>query len=133
MATMRGSAWWMVVGAWAALVLLGVGWELWWAPLRPGGSWLVIKVLPLLAAAPGLWRGRPFAARPYPGGRRGAIYTAQWLSLLVWFYLCEGVVRGLSDPGRASRGLGWIEALLSLLLFGALVVALRGASARSAS
>ena len=32
-----------------ALLMLCLAWELWWAPLRPGGSWLVLKALPLLA------------------------------------------------------------------------------------
>ena len=31
-----------------ALILLGLAWELVLAPLRPGGSWMVLKVLPLL-------------------------------------------------------------------------------------
>lgn len=131
---MRSSAWWLIAVAWTALVTLCIGWELWWAPLRPGGSWLAVKALPLLAAAPGLWRGRPFAggvggAQRGPGG---VLYTAQWLSLLVWFYLCEGVVRGLTDPGAVSRLLGWAETALSLLLFAALAVALRGAEPREA-
>src|SRR5690606_28653235 len=30
------------------LIALGLAWELWLAPLRPGGSWLVLKVIPLL-------------------------------------------------------------------------------------
>ena len=35
------------------LVFLGVAWELFLAPIRPGGSWWVLKVLPLMAALPG--------------------------------------------------------------------------------
>jgi len=31
-----------------ALIILCLAWELWLAPLRPGGSSLVFKVLPLL-------------------------------------------------------------------------------------
>ena len=84
------------------LIALGMAWELWIAPLRPGGSWLVLKVIPLL-----------FAVR---GMRRGDRYTFQWMSLLVWLYFTEGVVRGASDSG-ASAVLGWIEALLSVALF----------------
>lgn len=31
-----------------ALIILCVAWELVLAPLRPGGSWMVLKVIPLL-------------------------------------------------------------------------------------
>ncbi|WP_341678499.1 DUF2069 domain-containing protein [Niveibacterium sp. SC-1] len=85
-----------------ALIALGMTWELWLAPVRPGGSWLVLKVIPLL-----------FAVR---GMRRGDRYTFQWMSLLVWLYFTEGVVRGASDNG-ISAALGWIEAILSVALF----------------
>ena len=96
---------------WAALIALCLGWELVWAPLRPGGSWLALKVLPLLAAAPGMWRGR--------------LYTYQWMSMLVWFYLAEGVVRGITDPLAASRALAWGECALALMAFGLMAVTLR--------
>ena len=86
-----------------ALILLGTLWELWLAPLRPGGSLLVLKVVPLLPAVPGVLRGRAF--------------TFRWLSLLLWFYAAEGIERALTDAGAMSRGLGWIELLLSLGLF----------------
>src|SRR4051794_1984022 len=36
---------WVAVGSLLALIVLGLAWELWLAPLRPGGSWLVLKVL----------------------------------------------------------------------------------------
>lgn len=93
-------------GAWYALlglIVLGVAWELWLAPLRPGGSLLALKVVPLLFALPGVWRGRR--------------YTFMWLSLLLWFYAAEGIERGLTDPAAASRALGWLELALALLLF----------------
>lgn len=35
-------------GSLMALIFLCLGWELWWTPLRPGGSLLVLKALPLL-------------------------------------------------------------------------------------
>ena len=38
------------------LIVLCVLWELVLAPLRPGGSWMVIKALPLLAPLPGTLR-----------------------------------------------------------------------------
>ena len=46
-----------------ALIALGLAWELWLAPLRPGGSWLALKVLPLLLPLPGLLRLRMFTYR----------------------------------------------------------------------
>jgi uncharacterized membrane protein len=85
-----------------ALVLLCLAWELWLAPLRPGGSWLVLKVLPLLLPLRGILAGRR--------------YTYQWASLFIWFYFTEGVVRAWSDTGTA-RQLAWLEILLSLAFF----------------
>ena len=79
------------------LIVLGLAWELWLAPLRPGGSWWVIKILPLLPALPGLLRNR--------------MYTYRWLSLLVWLYFTEGVVRATSESGL-SAGLALLQALL---------------------
>jgi uncharacterized membrane protein len=86
-----------------ALMLLAVAWELWLAPLRPGGSWLVLKVLPLALCLFGVLRGR----------RR----TYQALSLLVWLYFAEGVVRSTSDPGAASARLAVVEIVLCVVLF----------------
>ena len=62
-----------------ALIALGLAWELWLAPLKPGGSWLVLKVLPLLA--------------PLFGVLRGKRYTYQWSTLLIWLYVAEGATR----------------------------------------
>ncbi len=84
-----------------ALILLCLGWELWWAPLRPGGSWLVLKALPLL------W--------PLFGVLHARRYTHQWLSLLAFAYFIEGAVRAMSDAG-ASRWLALFEAGLALVL-----------------
>jgi uncharacterized membrane protein len=89
-----------------ALIALGAGWELWWAPLRPGGSTLVVKVLPLCLAIAGLLRHR--------------LYTYRWLSLLVWLYVAEGAVRLWSDGSATSRYLAWGELLLAVALFAAL-------------
>jgi uncharacterized membrane protein len=94
-----------------ALVVLGAGWELWWAPLRPGGSTLVIKVLPLCIGIAGLLRHR--------------LYTYRWLSLLVWAYVAEGAVRLWSDTSLAGRALAWGELLLAVALFAALTVYIR--------
>ena len=85
-----------------ALIVLGLGWELWWAPLRPGGSWLMLKVLPLLFPVFGIFRGKR--------------YTYQWASMFVLFYFTEGVVRAWSDRGlSASLALG--EVVLSVVFF----------------
>ncbi len=92
------------VAATLGLIVLGLGWELWWAPLRPGGTWWAIKVLPLAAALPGLLRFR--------------MHTYRWLTLLVWLYFIEGVVRASSERAPAT----WLaagEIALVLVLFAA--------------
>lgn len=89
-----------------ALIALCIAWELWLAPLRPGGSWLVLKALPLLAPLFGILRGRR--------------YTYQWASMLSLAYFVEGVVRAGSDPGL-SRGLALLEIVLSVAFFAAAV------------
>jgi uncharacterized membrane protein len=112
----------IVVAAVAALVVLCVAWELWLAPLKPGGSLMVLKVLPLAAVLPSLVRGR--------------VRAFQWWSMLILVYLCEGIVRGMSDPDATSRLLGWVEAALaSVAWFGILatVKAARTAASRPAA
>ncbi len=95
----------------SALIFLCVAWELWLAPLRPGGSWLVLKVIPLLLPLFGILNGRR--------------YTYKWSSLLVWLYVAEGAVRAWSDPSPEMRTLAVIEVALSLAFFGAIVAYLR--------
>lgn len=85
-----------------ALIALGLLMELWLSPIRPGGSWLALKVIPLALCVSGVWQGRR--------------YTFQALSLLVWLYFAEGIVRATSDRGP-SVWLGGIEAVLALALF----------------
>jgi uncharacterized membrane protein len=70
----------------ATLALLEICWELWLAPLRPGGSWLALKALPLVV----LW----------PGVARSRIRALQWALLLLPWYFAEGVVRAFSEIGR---------------------------------
>lgn len=84
-----------------ALIVLCVLWEGWLAPLRPGGSWMILKALPLMAALFGVLRGRR--------------YTYQWLSMLILLYFTEGVVRAF-DPGLTGV-LAMIEAVLATALF----------------
>ena len=95
---------WLAVASLLALIGLGLAWELWLAPLRPGGSWWAIKVVPLVFPLAGLLRRR--------------MYTYRWLSLLVWVYFVEGVVRATSERGPAVP-LAIAEIVLSLVLFGA--------------
>ena len=85
-----------------ALIALGLAWELWLAPT--GSGTLALKVLPLLIPLIGLWRNR--------------MYTYRWVSLMVWLYFTEGVVRATSDRG-AGVPLAIIEVVLCLLLFAA--------------
>jgi len=97
-----------------ALIALCLAWELWLAPLRPGGSWLVLKVLPLLA--------------PLFGILRRKLYTYQWASMLILAYYTEGVVRGYTEAGLPAV-VARVEIALSLLFFLSVVAYVR-ASAR---
>jgi uncharacterized membrane protein len=100
----------VAVGSLLGLIVLGLAWELWLAPIRPGGSWLALKVLPLCIPLAGLLKHR--------------MYTYRWLSLMVWLYFTEGVVRAWGDrfPGNL---LALLQTLLCLLLFVACTVHIR--------
>lgn len=93
---------WTSAASLIALIALCVAWELWLAPLRPGGSWLVLKVLPLLL--------------PLRGVLKRNLYTLQWASMLILLYFAEGVVRGMTDA-MPSAALGWVETALSVLFY----------------
>ena len=93
-----------------ALILLCLAWELWLAPLRPHGSWLVLKTLPLLLPLFGILNGRRKAY--------------QWLSLLIWLYAMEGSLRLFVETGPAQL-LAGAELALSLSLFASLALFLR--------
>ncbi len=110
---------WLAVGSLLGLIVLSLAWELWLAPLRPGGSWLALKALPLAFPLAGLLKRR--------------MYTYRWVSLVVWLYFTEGVVRAWSDAGT-GRWLALAEVALCLLLFTAcaLHVRLRQRHARAA-
>jgi uncharacterized membrane protein len=110
------TAWLAACAAWIGLVLLGVAWELWLAPLRPGGSWLVLKVVPLLFPLRGLLHGRR--------------YTFKWSSLLVWAYVVEGSLRAFSDPGPSAR-LAFLEFALAAAFFAAAIAYLRATKPRA--
>ena len=45
------------------------------------------------------------------------MYTYRWVSLMVWLYFTEGVVRAWSDTQPMGRVLAGIEIVLCLLLF----------------
>lgn len=89
------------------LIVLCLGWEIFWAPLRVGGSLLFLKTLPLLLPVFGILRGRR--------------YTYQWSGMLILFYFTEGTVRAWSESGL-SRWLAVSEVLLSLIFFASVIV-----------
>lgn len=86
-----------------ALIALCVLWETVLAPLRPGGSLLFLKALPL--------------AFPLRGILRGNLYTYQWASMLILLYVMEGAVRVMSDPMPWSAVLAGVELFLSMVFF----------------
>lgn len=88
------------------LIFLCLAWELRLAPIQPGGSWLVLKCMPLLAPLFGILNGRR--------------YTYQWASMLILLYFTEGIVRATTDSGT-GQWLAVLETLLSLIFFGATV------------
>ena len=87
-----------------ALILLCIAWEMWLAPLRPGGSLMALKALPL--------------ALPLAGVAAGKRYTYQWASMLVLAYFTEGVVRAWAERGT-SQVLAALEIVLSIVFFAA--------------
>lgn len=106
----RSGAWLGAVASLVALIALCVAWELFLAPVRAGGSWLVLKAVPLLV--------------PLFGVLHGKRYTFQWTTLLVWIYFAEGVVRAWSDAGLSAR-LAAVEVALSVAYFACAVAFLR--------
>ena len=96
----------LATGLLVALILLCLSWELWLAPLRPGGSYLALKALPLIFPLMGI----------VAGNRR----TYQWSSMFVLAYFAEGVVRAWSERG-VSQALAAAEIGLSAAFFAAVV------------
>jgi uncharacterized membrane protein len=102
-----------------ALIFLCLFWELWWAPIRPGGSWLAAKAFPLLLPLQGILHGRR--------------YSYQVSSLLALLYLLEGNVRASSDSGLSQK-LELLETWLALIFFASVVAYARlGGRRRQAS
>jgi uncharacterized membrane protein len=94
-------AWLVAAAAWIGLTVLAAAWELSLAPLRPGGSWVALKALPLVVALPGVVRART--------------YTLQAATLLVQLYLLEGLVRVFEPP--PVRWLAAAEIALATVFF----------------
>jgi len=67
------------------MILFGFLWEIKLYPLRDG-SLLWLKVLPLIPLLPGLIQGR--------------LRSLQWLTLIIWFFITEAIVRVTSDPAE---------------------------------
>jgi uncharacterized membrane protein len=96
----------LAAAALVALIALALAWELWLAPLRPGGSLLALKALPL--------------ALPLGGILAGRRYTYQWSCMLILAYFAEGATRAWAEAGLA-RQLAALEVVLSLGFFAAAV------------
>ena len=99
------------------LIALCIAWEAFAAPLRPGGSWLMLKALPLLL--------------PLFGVLRGKRYTYQWASMFMLIYFAEGAVRAWSDQGQ-SAALALGEVALSTIFFFAAIYYVRFTAAAAA-
>jgi uncharacterized membrane protein len=97
-------------GSLIGLLVLCLAWEMWLAPLRPGGSLLALKALPL--------------SLPLPGVLNGRRYTYQWSLMLILAYFAEGVARAWSERG-ASQWLAAAEIALSLAFFASAVAYVR--------
>ena len=85
-----------------ALIIVCLAWELWLAPLRPGGSYLALKALPLTLPLIGILEGK----------RR----TYQWSSMFILAYFAEGATRAWSERGGGQL-LAAAELALSAVFF----------------
>ena len=92
---------WGAIGSLALLIVWCVAWEMWLAPLKPGGSWAVLKAVPLLF--------------PLLGVIKRDIYTLQWTSMMILIYFIEGVVRAWAD--KVTPWLGWGEVAIVVVYF----------------
>ena len=98
----------VAVGSLLGLIVLGLAWELVLAPT--GNRTLALKVLPLAVPLVGLLKNR--------------MYTYRWVSLMIWLYFIEGVIRASGDRG-ISAWLAGVEVLLCVMLFAACAVHVR--------
>ena len=99
----------IATAAFIDLFILCVAWEWFISPLRPGGSWLILKGVPLLFAIPGIWNGK--------------VYTMQWASMLILLYVTEGLVRILESG--TNFWLALLETALATIAFVCLLIYLK--------
>ena len=99
----------LAFAAFVDLFILCVAWEWLISPLRPGGSWLILKGIPLLFAIPGIWKGK--------------VYTMQWASMLILLYVTEGLVRILETGTNFC--LAVLETILATTAFVCLLIYLK--------
>ncbi len=105
----------IATAAFVDLFILCITWEWFISPLRPGGSWLILKAIPFLFAIPGLWKGN--------------VYTMQWASMLILLYITEGLVRILETG--ANFWMATLETTLGTLAFICLLIYLKPIKARA--
>ena len=86
-----------------ALILLCLAWEGFLAPIKPEGSKLILKAVPLLLPLFGILKGRR--------------YTYQWSCMFILIYFTEGTVRAWADQGLSAQ-LAMLEVLLTTIYFG---------------
>jgi len=94
-----------------SIIMLCIASEMWLVPLRPGGSWLVLKVVPLLFVLIGVIKCDN--------------YTMQWSSMLILLYFAEGIVRATSDTLALSAQLAGLQVMLCLVFFCCVLAYLR--------
>jgi uncharacterized membrane protein len=87
------------------LCLLCICWEWFLAPLRPHGSMMVLKMLPIACLLPGIYRGNN--------------YQMQALSMVILLYFLEGITR-LFEQGL-NPWLAGIEIMLCSVIFWAVL------------
>ena len=105
----------IATAAFVDLFILCISWEWFISPLRPGGSWLILKAIPLLFAIPGLWRGN--------------VYTMQWASMLILLYITEGLVRILETG--VNFWMAVLETTIGTIAFVCLLIYLKPIKARA--
>lgn len=91
------------------LIILCIAWEWFISPLRLGGSWLILKALPLIIMLPGVWRAN--------------VYTMQWGTMLILIYTTESLVR-ISESGW-NLWMALLELVFSVTIFISLLMYLK--------
>ena len=83
-------------------IIWSILWESILAPIRPGGSWLVLKIIPLTFVLPGVYKQNR--------------YTLQCSLMLIIFYTAEALVRAVTEQGN-TRLVASVAVMLGLLHF----------------